>query len=162
MTLTSGAASFSPIAKTQAEGQDAQQIDDQSLKSRQQLESSVTLGSNLEAFQKELTSVLAECSVGNWDGYSALPLVPEVVEAAIRFANVIPLGICRPSVGADPDGSLTFEWYVSPERLLSVSIDALANVHFAAVLGDINLRGTEPFVGVVPNPLLNLIYRVIG
>ena len=66
MTLTRGAVSFSPTAKTQAEGQDARRIDDQSLKSRQRLESSVTLGGNLEAFQNELISVLAECSVGNW------------------------------------------------------------------------------------------------
>jgi hypothetical protein len=64
------------------------------------------------------------------------------------------------SVGVEPDGHLTVEWYRSPEETLSVSISADGDLHFAALLGLTKAYGTEPFVSEVPKMISDLIHRV--
>ena len=65
-----------------------------------------------------------------------------------------------PSIGAEPDGQITVEWYRSPQRTLSVSISPDGELHYAALLGSAKTCGTEPFTGAVPNVVADLIHRV--
>ena len=65
-----------------------------------------------------------------------------------------------PSVGAEPDGHITFEWHRGPERTLSVSVSPDAELHFAARIGSARDYGTRPFFGEVPHRIFELIQRV--
>jgi hypothetical protein len=72
----------------------------------------------------------------------------------------MPLGFPNPSVGAEPDGHLTFEWHRSSRRTLSISVSPEGKLHYAALLDSSKAYGTESFLGTVPKIILDLIHRV--
>jgi hypothetical protein len=126
------------------------------------LRDSNSLGAGFGTAFEDLQSVAQECSSPNWDGYGAAPVVQEAVGQAYRFLTALPLGTSAPSVGAEPDGHIVFEWYHSPRRTLSVSVSPEGELHYAALLGLRKIHGTEPFFGKVPQGILDLIRRVIS
>jgi len=108
----------------------------------------------------ELDRVCEECKSAGWDGYGS-----EAVSASARkfskdFLLALPLGTPAPAVGAEPDGHITLEWYKSPYQTLSVSVSPEGHLHFAALMGASKQYGSEPFCDEMPQPILNLIYRV--
>jgi hypothetical protein len=111
----------------------------------------------LSSLQHELFDVVVECSKPNWNGYNARPVKPRAVSDSMRLMQVIPVGIQAPSIGAEPDGDITFEWYSAPRKTLSVSVDDCGNLHYAALLGPDSVYGTEAFVGVLPRRILDLL-----
>ena len=127
---------------------------------RRHLQDSYSFGLGGRGVFNELYSVTSKCLVGNWDGYGAAPVTADVYVLACQFLRALPLGIAAPSVGAEPDGHLTLEWYRSPRRLLSVSLSPEGDLHYAALLGPSKAYGTEAFFGDVPRTILDLIHRV--
>lgn len=65
-----------------------------------------------------------------------------------------------PSIGAEPDGALTFEWYRSARQTLSVSVHGSRVLHYAALLGTERICGTEAFRARMPLALRDLIARI--
>lgn len=126
-----------------------------------QLRKSNSFGAGIETATQELHEVAKECSSINWDGYGAASVEQETIRQAERFLNALPLGMAAPSVGAEPDGQITFEWYQSPRRILSVSISPEGDLHYAALLGYRKRYGTEPFFGDIPSDVLKLVHRVV-
>ena len=108
----------------------------------------------------ELFEIVAQCREPNWDGYGAQPVCDETSRFAYEFLTALPRNTPAPSVGVEPDGHLTVEWYRSSERTLSVSISADGDLHFAALFGFTKSCGMEPFIGVVPKIISDLIQRV--
>ena len=96
----------------------------------------------------------------NWDGYGALPISETTYYLALQFLDSLPLGVPTPTFGAEPDGHLTFEWYHSSRRTLSVSVGPLGELHYAALIADNKAYGTEVFFGEAPKIIVDLIYRV--
>ncbi len=126
----------------------------------QRLQGSFILGQVAKGSFNELTCVYEECMNAGWDGYGALPVSTDAYMYAVSFLRALPLGTPAPSVGAEPDGHITLEWYKSPRQTLSVSVSPEGQLHFAALLGASKQYGTEPFYGSMPQAILNLIYRV--
>ncbi len=108
----------------------------------------------------ELADVAQDCSASGWDGYDAAAVLPETIAEAKRFVQSLPPGLSPPSVGAEPDGHVTFEWHFSARRTLSISISPDGNLHYAALLGLSRRYGTEPFLGHLPVVLVQLIHEV--
>lgn len=108
----------------------------------------------------ELVATWEECKVSNWDGYGALPVEPETFNNAYAFIQALPLGFPLPSIGAEPDGQLELEWYRDPHWTISVSISPERILYYAALLGNSDPRGSEPFFGEIPKRLLQLIQEV--
>jgi hypothetical protein len=109
---------------------------------------------------EELFKTFEACRQPNWDGYGARPVREETFHLAHQFLTVLPLSIPLPSIGAEPDGHITVEWYRAPQRTLSVSISPDAELHYAALLGSDKTFGTEAFTGAVPKVVADLIHRV--
>jgi hypothetical protein len=127
-----------------------------------QLRKSNSFGAGIEAATEELRGIADECSSMGWDGYGAAPVRQETIRQAESFLNALPLGMTAPSVGAEPDGQITFEWYQSPQRILSVSVSPEGDLHYAALLGYRKSYGTELFFGEIPSDILNLAHRVVS
>jgi len=125
-----------------------------------QLRKSNSFGAGIKAATQELNYLVEECSSIGWDGYAAAPIEQETIRLAEQFLNALPLGIAAPSVSTEPDGQITFEWYQTPRRLLSVSVSPAGELHYAALLGYRKSYGTELFFGEVPSDILNLVRRV--
>lgn len=121
---------------------------------------SYTFGEQVRASISELCQLFQDCRLPNWDGYGAAPVSADTFELANQLLEALPPGTSAPSLGAEPDGQLTLEWYCSPRRLLSVSISSEGDLHYAALLGPNRAYGTEAFFGDVPRTILDLIHRV--
>jgi hypothetical protein len=134
-------------------------VEDQIAEQNRFLHKSAALGIE-QVLREELPEVWQECSEPDWDAYNALPVAWETYENARRFLLALPLGIPAPSIGAEPDGHLTFEWHRAPRRTLSVSITPDEQLHYAALLGPGRTCGSEPFFGEVPKTILGLIRDV--
>lgn len=109
----------------------------------------------------ELATVWRECNVANWDGSDAFPVLAETFETAYLLIQALPLACPLPSVGAEPDGHLTLEWYRHPCWTLSVSVSPGNVLYYAALFGEGYAKGSEVFLSEVPKTVLNLIERVM-
>jgi len=127
---------------------------------RFQLQDSYTLGMGGKGVLEELRSTVEGFGMSNWDGYGAEPVSKDAYWVALEFLEALPLGTPAPSVGAEPDGDLTFEWYSSPQRVLSVSVSSQGELHYSALVGSSKVYGTEVFSGEVPRVILDQIRRV--
>ena len=125
-----------------------------------QLQNSYSLKFRSQDVLLALEDVVRESSRENWDGYGAAPVRSETVQQALKFLNGLPLGISAPSVGVEPDGQLTLEWYRSPRHVLSVSVTPDGNLHYAAISGLRTSYGTEPFFDTVPRAIVDLIFEI--
>lgn len=147
-------------APTRGASDEARFIARQSEEGRRRLQEAHSLGLGADRAFEELFVVAKECRVQNWDGYGAQAITPEAFALACRFLGALPLGMPAPSVGAEPDGHVTFEWYRSQRQTLSVSISPEGDLHYAALLGPSKAYGTEPFFGEISSRIVGLIRQV--
>lgn len=119
----------------------------------------MALDSGQDVFE-ELWKTFEECREPNWDGYGAQAVHEETYYLAHQFLAALPLSTPVPSIGAEPDGHITVEWYRSPKRTLSVSISPDGELHYAALLGPERICGTETFRTRIPQVFVNLIARI--
>jgi len=108
----------------------------------------------------ELAATWAECRTPNWDGYDAFPIQEATLNYAYAVIQALPLGFPLPSVGAEPDGHLTLDWYRDSHWTISISVSPDGKLYYAALLGNSDPRGSEPFLGEIPKRLLSLIQEV--
>jgi hypothetical protein len=92
-------------------------------------------------------TALRQCARGN------VPFSPSIFSG-------LSVGGPAPSIGAEPDGHITVEWYRSPQRTLSVSVSPNRALHYAALLGKERICGTERFGARMPQALSDLIARI--
>ncbi|VVM06470.1 hypothetical protein [Methylacidimicrobium tartarophylax] len=137
---------------------EARLIEERLAESRSNLQDSVSLGRR--DVEERLYTIAVECRKPNWDGSGAEPISDATHSLAHSFLAALPLGSSMPTVGAEPDGQITFEWHRSAHRTLSVSIDPERRVHYSALLGASRMHGEEPFFGEIPEPIVNIIGRL--
>jgi len=137
----------------------ARYILDASRQTREHLHKSIFLGLGSEVFN-DLFDVSENCKQSGWDGDSAEPISHETFLYAFRLLESLPFGVQKPSVGVEPDGHITLEWYKSPRHTLSVSVSSDGFLFYSALLGLRKTNGSEPFFGEVPKIVLELIGRV--
>lgn len=77
-----------------------------------------------------------------------------------QLVESLPLSYRTPNIAAEPDGHVHLEWYVNSRRVLEVSINPDGRLHWAALIGDEDPRGTCRFEGQAPPTLLYWIGRV--
>ena len=128
-------------------------------RSRRHLHESSALGIE-SVLLGELAEVWKQCREPGWDGYGALPVSRDVYWNTYLFLEALPLGFPRPSIGAEPDGQLTLEWYRNPRRVVSVSVAPDDLLHYAALLGPDRMWGTVTFDGEIPETVSSLVSRV--
>jgi hypothetical protein len=114
----------------------------------------------LESVLQELAAVAEECRSPNWDGHGAAPVSQETLGFARSLVSALPQNDPWPSVGVEPDGQLTLEWYRNPSWTLSVSVSPEGDLFYAALFEKNDVRGREVFSSEVPPILLGLIRRV--
>jgi hypothetical protein len=95
-----------------------------------------------------------------WDGYGALPVADAAFLRSERFLKLCLERYPAPLSGTTPSGSLTFEWYVAPDRRFLVSIGADELIAYAGLFGASTVRGTEPFINDVPPAIWNHLHRL--
>jgi hypothetical protein len=105
--------------------------------------------------------VVADCSKSGWSGRASEPVQPESFEAGQKLISHLPDDIPSPTIGAIPEGLLTFEWYQSPKRLVWVVPNTNNGLDYAIRRGDEVFHGSAPFFGTLPETVLSQI-RSLG
>ena len=149
-------------ASTHGASETAWFVTDEAEKGCRRLQESYAFGMAGKGVLSELLQTVKECRDSNWDGYGAAPVSDITYQFAQQFLKALPLGISAPTIGAEPDGHLTVEWYRSPLRTLSVSISPEGDLHYAALIGTAKAFGTEAFFGEAPKAIVDLIHRVMA
>lgn len=109
----------------------------------------------------ELAVLAEECANPDWDAHGALPLNPRALFLAEQLIAALPDGLEVPEVGAEPDGSISLDWMVSPTRVLSVSIGQTNRLAYAWLLGTDREHGVIGFDGAqVPGRLIQKILYI--
>jgi hypothetical protein len=114
------------------------------------------------ALLKTLQETCQRCQPPNWDGEGAEAISTETHEVARRLLDSLPRDMPLPSISAEPDGQLNFEWYQAPRRLLSASLSSNGTLYWAALIGSEDPRGSCQFVDQFPQTLLYWIGQVYG
>jgi hypothetical protein len=135
-------------------------VDERICQSQGELEKPDFYFSLMKKVYPELVELRSTAEEAGWDGYGALPITVDAYYRAAAFLWSLPNSTPVPSVSAEPDGHITFEWYRSPQRTLSVSVSPEGDLHYAALLGPNRAFGTEVFFGQAPKAILDLIQRV--
>lgn len=139
----------------------AEEIADEYADVNSRLQESIVLGLIGKGVFSELDAVFEECSVADWDGYGAFPIWRETYEYAREFLESLPWEIAAPTVGAEPDGHLTLEWYTSNRKTLSVSIAPDGYLHFSVLLGSRSFYGSEPIDDSSARNIAELVDKVV-
>lgn len=108
----------------------------------------------------ELEKTFNEYAVDGWDGGKAKAITKEVLRNAKTFLESFPWGSESPEIGVEPDGAISLEWYRSPSRVISISINPGRAVYYAAIIGAKRRHGIDPVSFSVSDDLLDLIGEV--
>ncbi len=130
-------------AWSKAESLEAKDLGKKQADVRRDLLRSLTVRDTSEHLISELENLASEASYRGWDGYDATPIDPEACEFAMRFIRALPTTGPLPTLSADPDGEVSFEWHFGKRRVLSVSIGPAGRCTFAWVSGQRSTRGTD-------------------
>ena len=103
-----------------------------------------------ELLKQEVYELLKHAGTENWDGEGALALDPGTVDTAQRLIDKFPSYIVRPDVAATPHGEIDFDWAVSRDVMLTVSICPSKQIAFAGLFHNAQLRGREQWIGALP------------
>lgn len=110
----------------------------------------------------QLIDTFSEASVHGWDGVGSLAVELETLQVTRELVESLPTEYRTPEISAEPDGHVELIWRVNSRRILSVSIDSTGLMHWAALIGQEDPRGTCSFEGQTPPTLLYWLGRVCG
>ena len=110
----------------------------------------------------DLYDLLLQCAESNWDGYGALEVDLYSFNEASRFIQILPTTIPEPEVSVDPDGEMSFEWYLTPRKVFSVSIGARNEITYAGLYGINKSYGREYFGDEIPKAILDNLDRLFS
>ena len=144
-----------------AVGADARKLSRHATDVRLYLERGVSLRRVTGNALFQLETAKIEAALPNWDGYGAKPIDDAAYAYAQSFIRSLPTTTPTPDVGVDPDGEVSIDWTFGPRRILSVSVGPSGRLVYAALVGANRVRGTEWFRDAAPDPILDVLSRLI-
>ncbi len=103
-----------------------------------------------------------ESSFDDWDGCGAKAIDTLAWSKAFRFSRLLPTDVPMPDIYVDSDGEATFEWYVAPRQVFSVTVRGNGALVYAGIFGASTTDGTEYLDNKLPEVILDNIYRVLA
>jgi len=97
-----------------------------------------------ELLATELAKLGELCREDNWDGFNAAPVSELTLRKAQAFIEGLPDSMPRPSLGAEPDGYVTFEWHRDATHTLAVSVGSSQSIYYAWICGYSRIYGRLP------------------
>lgn len=158
-TLVNEVYPISPVI-TAGFSETASYIDSTAQVMRDHMQNSRSLGFGGKGILEKLYAVAEECRNPGWAGHDSLGISNFTLIKARQFLYALPLGTPAPEISAEPDGSITCEWYQSPARVLSLSIGPDGFIHYAFLFGSVKKYGSEPFSGNIPGDIIVLIKKI--
>jgi hypothetical protein len=90
---------------------------------------------------KQVDQLGEECSQPNWNGYTSDPINKETICNVKNVIRSIDLSYPLPTLGVEPDGYITLEWYKNTHNLLSLSIGSDIYMYYAGLKFNSTFKG---------------------
>ena len=103
-----------------------------------------------DQLRQEVDELLETAGVENWDGEGALAVKQETAEIAKQLISYFPDDIEEPDVEATPRGEVDFDWILSKEAMLTVSVGPSGDITFVGSFRSVDFNGTEPWANKLP------------
>lgn len=115
-----------------------------------------------ERLAQELSNLLDPQVVASWLGTDAKPADIGSIRAGLRFLSLLsPAVLASVEVSPDSDGAISFDWFVSQEKQLSISLGPHGELHYAAILGPIErVSGRLLIDDSIPEEIARLLGRI--
>jgi len=111
--------------------------------------------------EDQLIDVFRQCSEAGWEGEGSVVVERGTLTLAKELVESLPKAYRTPTISGEPDGHVNLEWYVNPLRILTVSVSPSGTLHWAALIGTEDPRGSCRFYGdTPPKTLLYWIERI--
>ncbi len=123
---------------------------------------SFSLGQIYKGAISELDKIANQSAIPNWDGYEASQVNWMAVLQAYQLLKILPSAPIAPELSVDPDGEISFEWYLAPRRVFSISIGPHGEVSYAGLFGRSDTHGTEYFGDELPRPIVDNLNRLFS
>jgi len=123
---------------------------------------SLSLGESYRDAVSALCEIANRSSVSNWDGYGAIAVSALAVGQAFRFLRTLPSTLRTPDLSVDPDGEISFEWYLEPRSVFSISVGPHGELSYAGLFGRSDAHGTEYFGDELPKPIMDNLSRLFS
>lgn len=123
---------------------------------------SLTQEAHFTALANELAIIANECALENWDGYNAQPISPAAIREAIGLLYLVrDQSILPDESTAEPDGSISLDWYGANKKVYSISVNGKENLVFSGRFPDGgSLFGVEVFSTILPKAVTDSIARI--
>jgi hypothetical protein len=115
---------------------------------------SITTGQTKRTLEKRIFGLATSDS----EGVEKLELF--TIFNALELVNLLPTRLPIPEVDIDPDGEISFEWYRSSNKLLSISIGQDGRLAYAGRLGLKRISGIDYLGEQFPNELAAFIEKI--
>ena len=109
-----------------------------------------------------LYNAIEECSFDDWDGYGAKAIDGLSWKNALWFSQLLPSNVPVPEIYVDSNGEATFEWYIAPRQVFSVTVRGNGELVYAGIFGANKIHGTVHLDDELPEVILGNIYRVLS
>ena len=121
------------------------------------------LSNNAGSVEKsvKLEGAYREASTPDWDGHGAMVANLHSYHRAKEFLNMLPDSIPAPEFSVDPDGEISFDWFYSKFRLISISIGDDGSLTYIGFLGNVLMKGVEYLDEKIPESINELFTRII-
>lgn len=150
----------SRFSTSRATSSDALTVSEKLREVKAAVRSSDFLGGVTRKAVGELTNMFLDCFRPNWDGYDSSPVTAQTFANARAFLEEFGGDWPKPSIGTDPDGELSLEWYRAPKLRFSVSIGPDPTLAYAGMFGSSTVHGTDTFVDEVPEGIVQNLRRL--
>lgn len=91
----------------------------------------------------------------------SIKIADETLEYACKMLEDLEY-LLSTSIGQEPDGHLTLEWYLDVNWILSVSVSPEGVLYYAARFDNEVISGAEKYIEEIPESILRLIKKVTG
>lgn len=111
-----------------------------------------------------LKEVYNECSIEDWDGFSALPVSEDAVSDAAKLIYLLPSNMTfpMPTITADPNGEIALEWYRGSRSIFVVSVSGNSEIVYAGLYGTNKTHGIEYFGSSLPSVIISNLKRLFS
>lgn len=109
----------------------------------------------------ELFEIYHECKDDNWDESGAKAISKSAFIDAVKFFEIYPAHLLLPEVVPTVSGAFDLEWD-SEDARCNVELNGNETIVYAGYFsGDDRDYGTKPFKNFIPQPLIDVIKRVM-
>lgn len=102
--------------------------------------------------KSQVADIVNSYSTSNWDGEGATAVSVNAASAATALIDALPNNIFLPEVAPDVDGSISLDWNIEKNKIMSLVISQ-EKIIYATIVGQKKFHGEVPFTYELPKEI---------